>query len=57
MADDVQTRRGACPAHGLVEGTRAVPKLGFPFIVNAVRRTLAQRQPYRCPDCGAPLKT
>jgi hypothetical protein len=53
MATEVQTRTGVCPSHGTVEATRELPAAGFPFIVNAVRRALARKRPYRCPTCGA----
>ena len=49
---DEQRRAGTCPTHGTVEATRFMPRLGFPFIVSIVRRALAGRQPYTCPECG-----
>jgi len=57
MAIEVQTRSGSCPTHGAVEGTREIPGSGFPFVVNAVRRYMARKEPYRCPTCGAPVTT
>ena len=57
MPIEVQTRSGSCPTHGAVEGTREVPGSGFPFVVNAVRRYMARKKPYRCPTCGAPVTT
>jgi len=27
--------------------------MGFPFVVYAIRRAIAQRRPYLCPECGA----
>ena len=57
MASDIETRSGGCPAHGTVEGTREVPRLSFPFVVNAIRRYLARRRPFRCPECGNPIAT
>ena len=53
MAKEVQTRPGQCPTHGTVEATREIPKLGFPYVYFAVVRSMAQRRPYRCPQCGA----
>ena len=53
MADEIQTRRAHCPSHGEVDAERTVPRMQFPFIVYAVRRALASRKPYRCPECGA----
>jgi hypothetical protein len=53
MATEVQTRAGRCPAHGTVEATREVPAMGFPFVVYAIWRAVAQRRPFFCPECGA----
>jgi hypothetical protein len=55
MASETQTQTGTCPTHGSVEATREMPGSGFPFLVNAVRRQIAGRRPYRCPTCGAPV--
>ena len=57
MANETQTAPGECPTHGEVEATREVPRAQFPFIVFGIRRALAKRRPYRCPTCGAPVKT
>ena len=57
MATEVQTRSGRCATHGEVEATRELPRPHFPFMVFAVRRDLASRRPYRCPDCGEPVTT
>ena len=57
MASETQTRTGVCPTHGTVEATREMPKAGFPFIINAVRRALAGKRPYHCPTCGAVVTT
>ena len=54
MAEQIQTRRGTCAKHGAVDAERAVPRPSFPFFVYAVRRALASRRPFRCPECGAP---
>ena len=51
--NQVETRTGTCPTHGSVQATRTMPRPGFPFVVYAIRRLLARRRPYRCPDCGA----
>jgi hypothetical protein len=55
MATEVQTRKGTCPTHGAVDATRTVPRPGFPYVVNAIRRAVAQRRPFRCPSCGEPV--
>ncbi|HUZ98005.1 MAG TPA: hypothetical protein VMU74_01470 [Gaiellaceae bacterium] len=49
----VETRSGTCPTHGAVQATRTMPSPGFPFALYAIRRLVASRRPYRCPDCGA----
>ena len=53
----VETRTGTCPEHGTVEATRTMPRPSFPFFVYAIRRLLASRAPFRCPDCGAQVTT
>ena len=53
MATEVQTQAGRCSTHGAVEAQREIPKMGFPFVVYAVWRAVAQRRPYLCPECGA----
>ena len=57
MATETQTTAGYCPNHGEVEGTREIPRVTFPPIINSVRRALAKRRPYRCPTCGAEVET
>ena len=56
MATQVQTQAGRCPSHGSVQATREVPKMGFPFIVYAIWRAVAQRRPFCCPTCGAAVQ-
>jgi hypothetical protein len=56
MAQEIQTRAGRCAAHGTVKATREVPKIGFPFIVYAVWRAIAQRRPFLCPECGSAVQ-
>jgi hypothetical protein len=53
MADRTETRPGRCVTHGDVQAERSVPELQFPFVLYAIRRALARRRPYRCPQCGA----
>ena len=57
MTTEVETRTGRCSTHGTVDATRQLPKIQFPFVVFAVRRSLAKRHPFRCPSCGAPVET
>jgi hypothetical protein len=57
MATQTETRSGRCPNHGTVRATRDVPRITFPFIYTAVRRWLAKRRPFRCPECGAAVET
>ena len=52
-AESVQTRPARCATHGLIEGTRKMPKLRFPFIITGVMRVAAAARPFRCPRCGA----
>ena len=56
MTTEVQTQAGRCSTHGTVEATREVPTMGFPFVVYAIRRALAERRPYLCPECGAAVQ-
>jgi hypothetical protein len=42
--------------HGTVEATREVPKMGFPFVVYAIWRAVAQPRPFLCPECGASVQ-
>jgi hypothetical protein len=52
MAEEVQTQAGRCSMHGTVQATREVPQTGFPYVVYAIRRAVAQRRPFLCPECG-----
>jgi hypothetical protein len=56
MAAEAQTQTGRCSTHGTVEATREVPEMGFPFVLYAIRRALAQRRPFHCPECGAAVQ-
>jgi hypothetical protein len=56
MATKTESRYGQCPTHGQVSGTREVPGPSFPFLVYAVRRARARREPFRCPECGSPVE-
>jgi hypothetical protein len=51
--NSVQTRTGRCQTHGVVEGTRKMPRLLFPFIITGALQLVAMTRPYRCPRCGA----
>ena len=57
MANQTETRTGTCPTHGTVEANREMPKPGFPIFVYAIRRLIANKRPYTCPDCGATVTT
>jgi hypothetical protein len=52
MITETQTRTGRCATHGSVEASREIPRIQFPWVVFAVRRSLARRRPFRCPTCG-----
>jgi len=56
MPKQVQTRAGRCSTHGAVEATREIPGMGFPFVVYAIWRAVAQRRPFLCPECGAAVQ-
>jgi hypothetical protein len=49
---DLLVRSGQCPTHGLVQATKPVPRVRFPFLVFGVLRLWAMQRPYRCPACG-----
>jgi hypothetical protein len=51
--ESVQTRPSRCSTHGLVDGTRPMPRLRFPFIITGAMRLAATARPFRCPRCGA----
>ena len=57
MATEIQTQAGQCSTHGTVQATREIPQMGFPYVVYAIRRAVAQRLPYLCPECGAAVQT
>lgn len=57
MATETQTKHGDCPTHGTVEAIREIPKVTFPPIITAVRRSVAKKRPYLCPECGAEVET
>ena len=57
MATEIQTQAGRCSTHGTVEATREIPQMGFPYVVYAIRRAVAQRRSYLCPECGAAVQT
>jgi hypothetical protein len=52
MAKELQNQAGRCATHGTVEATREIPRMGFPFVVYAIWRAVAQRRPFLCPECG-----
>ena len=56
MAKEIQTQAGRCTTHGTVQATREIPKMGFPYVVYAIRRAAAQRRPFLCPECGAAVQ-
>lgn len=47
---------GRCPDHGIVQATKDVPTVSFPFVVYGVRRVKAAVAAARCPQCGAKLR-
>ena len=55
MGREVETQKGKCENHGTVDATRDIPTITFPWIVNAIRRSLAKRKPFVCPECEEPV--
>ena len=49
---EIVIQRGRCSTHGVVQATKQVPKVRFPFLVFGVLRILANLRPFRCPACG-----
>jgi hypothetical protein len=47
---------GRCPDHGIVQATKEIPGVSFPFVVYGVRRAMATMTAGRCPHCGAKLQ-
>jgi hypothetical protein len=56
MAKEIQTQAGRCSTHGTVQATREIPQMGFPYVVYAIWRSVAQRRPFLCPECGAAVQ-
>ena len=56
MATEIQTQAGQCSTHGTVQATREIPQMGFPYVVYAIRRAVARRRPFLCPECGAAVQ-
>jgi hypothetical protein len=57
MTNETQTTLGDCPTHGEVQASRQLPPVSFPPLITAARRAIAKRRPYRCPTCGAAVRT
>ena len=56
MATEIQTQTGRCSTHGTVQATREIPQMGFPYALYAIRRAVARRRPFLCPECGAAVQ-
>ena len=56
MPGDTEIRQGTCPEHGLVQATRYMPKIGFPFFVFFIMRARAKRKPFECPICSKSVR-
>jgi hypothetical protein len=52
-----QTRvvTGRCPTHGIVQGSKELPTVSFPFILYGIRRAKAAMTHAQCPQCGTDL--
>ena len=47
---------GRCPDHGIVQATKEIPTVSFPFVVYGIRRAKATMTAARCPQCGEKLQ-
>ena len=54
-AEKSKHSRGVATPTGPSTATREIPTISFPWIVNAVRRSMAKRRPFACPECGDPI--
>jgi hypothetical protein len=52
---ELRTVSGRCPNHGIVQATKEIPTVSFPFVVYGYRRAKAAMSPALCPQCGAKL--
>jgi hypothetical protein len=54
-AVEVETARGQCPEHGLVEGSREIPVVKafgpVSYLVRVIRVRRGKRAPFLCPYC------
>jgi hypothetical protein len=50
------TKTGTCPTHGSVEGVKEVPAFKAPGLFWAIASLGNPFKPYRCPQCGQPVK-
>jgi len=53
--EETLTQSGRCGAHGAVQAIKRVPEVRFPFLVFGALRLWANRRPFCCPVCGAPV--
>ncbi len=49
----LRVQPGRCPTHGVVQATKALPAIRFPFLIFGALRLWANLRPFRCPLCDA----
>jgi hypothetical protein len=52
----LRTATGSCATHGVVRAVKEIPRPKWPFVVYLGKRIAASRAPYRCPECGQPVR-
>jgi len=59
-AQEVETARGRCPEHGLVEGKRVMPDMKVygpaSYLAKLIRMRTAKRAPFVCPYCDRDIE-
>ena len=55
LPNDFETKNGRCGEHGVVQATRYMPRIKFPFFLYLIRRARAKKKPFECPECGKPV--
>lgn len=53
--NETLVQSGRCTAHGVVQATKQVPRIRFPFLVYGALRLWANMRPFHCPVCDSPV--
>jgi len=60
QVQDVETAKGRCPEHGLVEGKREVPDIKVygpaSYLAKKLRMRAAKKAPFVCPYCDRDIE-